>query len=171
MFLLLIFHSNVGCERPVERLRTRKEDMIQETATHCPGMMCLPIWGQMCVKKSKVFSRETRENGSGCCESRCSFISSPGFKSQSSPWMKWCPPNCRVHRGSRPLGCPPPTMPGASAPPLQEEAWFSQSRSSRLWRVPYCRERITRSCRSPAETQSHEAVGRGTGNDQQTGFF
>lgn len=109
------------------------------------------------LRKSKVFW-ETVKNGSGCCESECSLIFSSGFKSQSSPWMKWCSPNYQVHKGSHLLCCPLPTMLGALVPPHQEEVWFSQSRSSRLWPVPYCHEQITRSCQSPAETQRQEII-------------
>lgn len=87
------------------------------------------------------------------------FFKKPSdFKSQSSPWLKWCPPNCQVQRGNRLLCCPPSTTLGGWVLPRQEEAWFSQSRSSTLWPVPYCRERITKSCRSPADT--HKDNGR-----------
>lgn len=97
---------------------------------------------------------------------------SSDFKSQRPPWMKWCPPSYQVQKGSHLLCCPLPTMPGGLVPPRQEEAWFSQSQSSRLWPVPYCHERITRSCRSPAETQRIEGMQKDTGNyNKKTVFF
>lgn len=69
------------------------------------------------------------------------------FKSQRFPCSPGCPPNYQVQKGSHPLCSPQPTLPGGLAPFLQQEAWFSQSRSSKLWPVLCCRERIARSCR------------------------
>ena len=83
---------------------------------------------------------------------------SSDFKSQSSTWLKWCPPNYQVQKSSHLLCCPLPTILGGWVPLLQGEAWFSQSQSSRLWPALCCRERITRSCRSPAETQRREII-------------
>lgn len=93
------------------------------------------------------------------------FFLNPDFKSQSSPWMKGCPPNYRVQRGNHLLCCPPPTMLGGLVRPRREEAWFSRSRSSRLWPVLYCRGRITRSCQSPSETQADNVMNKKTGNN------
>lgn len=97
---------------------------------------------------------------------------SQDFKSQSLPWMKWCPANYQVQKGNHLLCCPLPTMLDGLVPPLQEEVWFSQSRSSRPWPVPYCRERITRSCQSPAETKTDNGRNKNTGkNDWNCLFF
>lgn len=74
------------------------------------------------------------------------------FKSQSSPWRKRCPPNCRVHKGSRPLCSLLPMKLGGLVPPLQAGAWSFQSRSSTLWLASCCRERIRGSCQLPAKT-------------------
>ena len=130
--------------------------------------MWFPTWGQTSQRKFKVFSQKKEEWVEVvvvCLNVHLDFKKGPSdfFKSQSSPWMKWCPPNYRVQKGNRLLCCPLPTMPGGLVPALQEEAWFSQSRSSRLWLVPYCRGRITRSCQSPAETQKDNVMNKRTG--------
>ncbi len=83
--------------------------------------------------------------------------------------MKWCPPNYQVQKGNRLPCCPLPTMLGGWVPVPQEEEWFSQSRSSTLWPVPYCRERITRSCQSPAETDN--GMTKETGKNDLNSLF
>lgn len=137
-----------------------------DVTTHCYRMMWFPTWWQTSLRGFKVFSQKREEWVEVvvmCLNVHLGFKKglSDFFKSQSSPWMKWCPPNYRVLKGNRLLCCPQPTTPGGLVPALQEEAWSSQSRSSRLWLVPYCRGRITRSCQSPAATQ--------TDNEQENG--
>lgn len=84
--------------------------------------------------------------------------------------MKWCPPNYQVQKGNHLLCCPLPTMLGGWVPPRQEEEWFSQSRSSRLWPVLYCHEQTTRSCQSPADTQKDDEMNEKT-EQQFYAFF
>lgn len=112
-------------------------------------------------------SQEQRKN-EWKCVSKCSLgfkRKLSDFKSQSLPWMKWCPANYQVQKGNHLLCCPLPTMLDGLVPPLQEEVWFSQSRSSRLWPVPYCREQITRSCQSPAEIKTDNGRNKNTGKN------
>lgn len=131
---------------------------FSDLATHRYGTMCLPTWRQQPVKESlkvsptKCFTREMKNEWKWLLWLQM-FSWIKLFKSQNSPWRKWCPPNYQVQKGSHLLCCPLPMMLGGLVRLHLEGAWFSQSQSSRLWPVPCCHEQITRSCQSPAESQ------------------
>jgi len=99
------------------------------------------------------------------------FLSPSDLKSPSSTWWERCPTSYRVQRGNRLPCCPRPTALGASARPRRRGAWFSQSQSSRSWPSPYCRERTTGSCRSPAETRRDNGTAGKTGKHDITFVF
>lgn len=110
--------------------------------------------------------KKGRMSGNGCPKVPLDLKKTKqNFKTQSSPWLKWCPPNYQVQKGNHLLCCPPPIMLCGLVPPHQEEEWFSQNRSSRPWPVLYCHEQKARSCQSPVETQKDNGLNKKTGKN------
>lgn len=138
-----------------------------DSVMHLFWMMWFPKWVQVSSKRvlkevqSVPLRGKRHEWKWWWCVQVLTCIKKPsGIKSQVLlPYTRGCRPNYRVQKGSHPLCFLQPTMLDGSVLSRQEEVWFSQSRSSRLWPVLCCRGQITRSCQSPADTQRQDEKG------------